>query len=45
MVGIKVHPAVAAHSTWLDSHRACFWVVREAAILFESNSDRDATPS
>ena len=37
----KVHPAVAhAFDTWLDSQRACSWVVREAAILFESNSDQ-----
>ena len=37
----KVHPAVArAFDTWLDSQRACTWVVREAAILFESNSDQ-----
>ena len=34
-------PAVArAFDTWLDSQRACTWVVREAAILFESNSDQ-----
>lgn len=36
----QVHPAVArAFGTWLDDQRACTWVVREAAILFESNSD------
>ena len=37
----KVHPAVArAFDTWLDGQRARTWVVREAAILFESGSDR-----
>ena len=37
----KVHPAVArAFDTWLDGQRACTWVVREAAILFESKSDQ-----
>ena len=37
----KVHPAVArAFDTWLDGQRACTWVVREAAILFESGSDQ-----
>ena len=37
----KVHPAVArAFDTWLDGQRASTWVVREAAILFESGSDQ-----
>ena len=37
----KVHPAVArAFDTWLDGQRACTWVVREAAILFESGRDQ-----
>ena len=37
----KVHPAVArAFDTWLDGQRTCTWVVREAAILFESGSDQ-----
>ena len=37
----KVHPAVAcAFDTWLDGQGACAWVVREAAILFESGSDQ-----
>ena len=37
----KVHPAVArAFDTWLDGQRARTWVVREAAILFESGSDQ-----
>ena len=37
----RVHPAVArAFDTWLDGQRATTWVVREAAILFESGSDQ-----
>lgn len=37
----KVHPAVArAFDTWLDGQQARTWVVREAAILFESGSDQ-----
>ena len=37
----KVHPAVArAFDTWLDAQQARTWVVREAAILFESGSDQ-----
>ena len=37
----KVHPAVArAFDTWLDGQRERTWVVREAAILFESGSDQ-----
>ena len=37
----KVHPAVArAFDTWLDGQQAHTWVVREAAILFESGSDQ-----
>ena len=37
----KVHPAVAhAFDIWLDDLRTCAWVVREAAILFESGSDQ-----
>lgn len=36
----RVHPAVAsAFNTWLDSQVEGSWVVREAAILFESGSD------
>ena len=37
----RVHPAVVrAFDTWLDGQRTCTWVVREAAILFESGSDQ-----
>lgn len=37
----RVHPAVAlAFDTWLENRRTCDWVVREAAILFESGSDQ-----
>jgi dephospho-CoA kinase len=37
-----IHPAVRNDfSRWLAGHRARPWVVREAAILFESGSDAD----
>ena len=37
---LKVHPAVTrAFDIWLDNQSVCAWVVREAAILFESGND------